>query len=514
MGADCRIHPGEHTLSLLPDQLRFVLEDHPDEVGYEVIGKGNLTFADWGRRSSLVAHWLLDHGLEPGDRVSLLLEAEDALHHFAAYVGVHKAGGVNVPTNPRLAEAEVVALMRHAEPRILVCSPALAPLAAKVQPQVPSLTHVLVAGDATDGAAGWDEVLGADDADVQVDVGEDGIADIIYTSGTTGLPKGVLVRHRTALQMPVYKPDWHGKHWFHASPLFTFAGLAFTYVPMQLGMTGVYLPRFDADVFCDLAEKGHIQMAFLVPAMVQLILARPDVDELDLSRIEMVSVGSAPIAPASLQRLNQLVTNGTVANGFAMTESGAAQVVLTGDEIERKPGSVGKPMPPTEVRVVDEAGNDLPVGAVGEILLRNPGKEREYYRQPEETGRAWRDGWLHTGDLGHLDEDGYLFISGRMKDVIIRGGNNIHAADVEAVLFEHDGVAEAAVVGVPHDVLGEDVGAVIVVKPGASVTAEELAAFCKERLASYKVPRHWRFAESLPRNATGKVLKREVRESF
>ena len=193
-----------------------------------------------------------------------------------------------------------------------------------------------------------------------------------------------------------------------------------------------------------------------------------------------------------------------------MTEAGPAYCAMPKDEAERRVGSVGRPLAPTEFRVVDDDGYTLAPREVGELLIRNPGREREYYMDPDATAQTWNDGWLRSGDLAFLDEDGYLYIVGRKKDVIIRGGNNIHAADVESVLFEHPAVQEAAVAGIPHDVLGEDVAAWVVLREGSPTDADELRAFCAERLADYKVPRRISIVDELPRNATGKVLKQEL----
>lgn len=501
-------------MTVLPDQLRCLVEDHPDEVAYRVVGNGELTFRQWDAGASRLAHGLIDGGLERGDRVALAIGPADALRFLVAYVAVHKAGGVNVPINTDFAAGEVARLLHHADPRVVVVSASLAERAVDLTAAAPGVELVVSTGVPTPGALAWQEVLVDEATDVQADIGEDDVADIIYTSGTTGAPKGVVSRHRNATAMPIGKPFWNGLHWFHASPLASIAGVTFVYVPMQLGMRTVYLPRFDPATFLDLAERGRVQTAFLVPAMVELLLAHPDVAARDLSQIQMVTVGSAPAAPARLLRLDDLLTNGAVVHSFALTESGSAHVVLPASELRNRPGSVGLPIPPTEVKVVDEGGAELTPGEVGEILLRNPGKEREYYRDPEATRRAWRGGWLHTGDLGWRDVDGYLYVAGRKKDIIIRGGQNVSAADVEMVLRDHPDIVEAVVVGLPHEVLGEEVAAVIVTRPDAKVTGEDLRDWCAGRLARYKVPRYLEFRPTLPRNPAGKVLKGHLRASL
>jgi acyl-CoA synthetase (AMP-forming)/AMP-acid ligase II len=199
-----------------------------------------------------------------------------------------------------------------------------------------------------------------------------------------------------------------------------------------------------------------------------------------------------------------------VSNSWGMTEAGPAFCFMPPEEQAKRIGSVGKAIKPTEFKIVDEDGNELPSRDIGELIVRNPGREREYFNDDDATASTWRDGWLHSGDLAYLDEDGFLYIVGRQKDVIIRGGNNVHATDVESVLYEHPAVREAAVAGVPHAVLGEDIGAWVVLVDGATAGEDELRAFCADRLSDYKVPRAWTFLDELPRNATGKVLKREL----
>jgi acyl-CoA synthetase (AMP-forming)/AMP-acid ligase II len=305
-------------------------------------------------------------------------------------------------------------------------------------------------------------------------------------------------------------PRWTGSGWLHASPMFTFAGIASTYNPMKLGLRLLYQPRFDVDEWFDVVEQRRPGATFLVPAMAELLIASPRFDAADLSSITMCPIGSAPVSPATLQRLQAKLPNAIVSNSWGMTEAGPAFCFMPPEEQARRIGSVGKPMPPTEFRIVDPQGAAVPAGEVGELIVRNPGREREYFDDDDATARTWRDGWLHSGDLASLDEDGFLYIVGRQKDVIIRGGNNVHAADVESVLYEHSAVQEAAVAGVPHPVLGEDIGAWVVVAPGASLDADGLTAFCAHRLADYKVPRRFTFLDELPRNATGKVVKHEL----
>jgi acyl-CoA synthetase (AMP-forming)/AMP-acid ligase II len=503
---------------LLTDQLRLMAEHFPCKVGYKNLDRNEtLTFADWEGRSNQLARGLTSAGVARGDRVSIFIVADEVLEWLIAYAAIHKAGAVAVPTSTRLVARELEYVLGHAEAVAAFVSERLLPVLDEARPRLPVLRLVATppmpaapATPAAPAAPGWSGLVDADASAYQVPVGGDDMAEIMYTSGTTGRPKGVVVRHRNAALIPNGLPEWTGLGWLHASPLFTFAGIASVYNPMKLGLSGLFLPKFDAGRWLEVVEQERPTAVFLVPAMAQLLLAHPGFDTADLSSIRLCSLGSAPLAPETQWRLQARMPDATVSNGYGMTEAGPAYCALPKEEASRRVGSVGKPLPPVEFSIVGDDGQTLPARGVGELVIRMPGREREYYKDPEATAQTWHPDGLHTGDLAYLDEDGYLYIVGRKKDMIIRGGNNIHAADVEAVLFEHPAVQEAAVAGIPHPVLGEDVAAWVVLRPGGTVTADELRSFCATRIADYKVPRRITFATELPRNATGKVMKSDL----
>ena len=441
-----------------------------------------------------------------------------------AYAAIHRAGGVAVPLNPRLAPAEVGHMLGHAGAVGVLADEGRVDQDRSLGGAggaVPSLTLVVDAtpdpGAPREGGRGpvrvdsWEEVSSPDASALQVPRDDHDLADILYTSGTTGRPKGVAVRHVNASLVPPMAPSWSGGAWLHASPMFTFAGLAFVYNPMKLGLRGIYMPKFDAGRWLEVVDAERPVAVFLVPAMTHLLLDHPAFADADLSSIQICAIGSAPLAPFVVEALQDKMPEAMVNNNYGMTEAGSVYCITPKGEARRRPGSVGRPVPPAEVRIVDGAGDGLPVGEVGEVRLKIPGRTREYFGDPEATAETWVDGWLVTGDLGKVDEDGYLYIVGRSKDVIIRGGNNIHATDVEHVILSHPDVVEAAVVGAPHPVLGEDVVGFVVLRPGVPPDLEALRAFCLTQLADYKVPRQWHVVDELPRNATGKVVKPELR---
>jgi acyl-CoA synthetase (AMP-forming)/AMP-acid ligase II len=501
---------------LMDEHLGRMAEQFPDETAFAVVDVGAMTFAEWDGAANGMARRLLEEGLEPGGRVGIHLRPELALRWLVSYSAAHRAGGVAVPMNPRLAPAEVGHVLAHSGATAVVTDGDLveADLAAADGRLVALVDAGAAAGPGSvsgTSVLGWSEVTGGDRSPFQAPRQSDDLADILYTSGTTGRPKGVAVRHSNGSMIGAVDPNWTGGGWVHASPLFTFAGIALVYTPMKLGLQVVYQPRFDAGRWLEVVQAERPVAVFLVPAMAHLLIDHPGFDEADLSSVTMCSVGSAPLAPYVLERLQAKMPDALVSNNYGMTEAGSAYCIMPQGEAVKRPGSVGQIAPPAVVQIVDEHDRPLAADEVGEVRLQMPGRHREYYNDPEATAEVWRDGWLVTGDLGKLDADGYLYIVGRSKDVIIRGGNNVHATDVEHALVQHEAVKEVAVVGAPHPVLGEDVVAFVVLHPGAQADGNELRAFGLEHLADYKVPRTFLFVDDLPRNPTGKVVKPELK---
>jgi acyl-CoA synthetase (AMP-forming)/AMP-acid ligase II len=480
--------------------------DHPDAVAWHNLADGSdLTFADWDAQANRLARGLGERGLAPGERVVIGVGPDEPFPWLIAYTAVHRAGAVAVPVNTRLAGAELRRILDHAEPTVVLASASTdageswTDLVADAR----GLRVLATTGDDRD----WSALLHADATPLPPPPGDE-TSDIMYTSGTTGSAKAVVVRHRPP-DPSDRRPQWNGLGFVTASPFSTTSGALLIHGPMRGGLSGWYLPRFDAGQWLTLIEDRRPMVAFIVPAMAQLIVAHPRFADVDFSGLAALTIGGAPVARATLQRLGERMPRTDVLVGYGLTEFGAVTRSPSGDH-GRHRGSAGRPLPGVEIRVVDDEGNALAPGQVGEITVRGTEPARRYFEEEVATGQTWRGGWLCSGDLGYLDEDRFLWITGRIKDLIIRGGHNIVPGEVEEALFAHPAVVEAAVAGIPHDVLGEDVGAWVVMQDGSGVDATDLRAFLLERLADYKVPRSLQVVDRLPRNAAGKVVAHEL----
>jgi acyl-CoA synthetase (AMP-forming)/AMP-acid ligase II len=488
-------------LELVPDILSRQAQRRPDQVAVALDGGASLTFGQWEAGANALARTLLDRSVLPGDRVGLLVSNDDVIEFVQAWLAIHKAGGVAVPLNPRLTAHELEALCVDCDPRLIVTGRELSAPAGR-----PALTWAQIVEAAAHG----------DTDPIQVARSADDLADILYTSGTTGLPKGVACTHASVAWSGGggMEAAFAGASFLHAIPLCTFAGThAMTLIPLRSGMTSHVMRRFDAARFIELLAAHQVRVTYAVPSMLLLMLERPELTASDLSALRLLMYGTAPMPAPAIVRLSEALPTTMLLNLYGLTEGGGAVCMLPPHEAKSRPGSLGKPMPPTEARIVDD-----------EIQLKPPVAGRSYFggvAAGEES--PWtEDGWLKTGDLGRIDDDGYLYLVDRKKDLIIRGGFNVSAPEVEAALVAHPDVVDAAVVGVPHSVLGEDTLALVVLREGvlregvlrdgAAATAAELETFLRERLADFKVPRTYHFRTDLPRNALGKVLKRVLRE--
>jgi acyl-CoA synthetase (AMP-forming)/AMP-acid ligase II len=467
----------------IPEELAERADRFGERVAIDVDGVGQLTYRQWEQRANAAARGMAANGVVKGDRVGLLMPTADAIEFAIGYVAAHRAGAAAVPINPRYARREIDHIVADCSPRL-----------------------VLEAGAVRDLEAAGDP------SPLAVDVGDDDIADIFYTSGTSGVPKGVVSTHANAAHHSL-KPMEAGGVFQHSMPLATFTGVhGALLTPMRLGVTSIVQPGFDTTRFAELIEEQRSNYVLMVPTQILLLLEAGTLAEHDTSSVLAVMFGGAPTPPAAVEALGDAFPNAVLINGYGLTEGGASVCALPPGEARRRPGSVGKPMPGAEVRVVDDEGCDVPGGDVGEIVLKVPTGERRYWGDEEATSKVWRNGWVYTGDLGRIDEDGYLYVVDRKKDMILRGGYNIYCVEVEDGLHEHPDVVEAAAVGVPHRVLGQDVCAVVRLRPGATpLTVESVRAFLGDRLADYKLPRRVEMrTEPLPRTGMGKIDKKAL----
>ncbi|MEW6777435.1 MAG: class I adenylate-forming enzyme family protein [Bdellovibrionota bacterium] len=500
--------------TIVTDLLKEQAEKNSDRLAAIVDGIGEITYGAWEKAASRLGRKLAALGIQKGDRVGLLFSNREAIAFMVGYFAIHKAGGVAVPINTRLSAKEIAYILSHSEAKGVLSEPEAAQKVIPLQKDLIALSFIVVKGEQA-GDRMWEKLLrDGDDSYFQVPQAKDDLCDILYTSGTTGFPKGVACSHENVVGLGGgggLDKLFAGQSFIHAVPLFTFAGThAMMMIPLRAGMTSVIQPKFDAGRYLELIAKHKVALTYAVPSMLLLLLDHPDAGKHDYSSLKMIMYGTAPMPPEGVKRLGKLF-RAMLLNIYGLTEGGGAACSLPPHEAQKRPDSIGKPLPPTEVKIVKEDGFKAAPREVGEIFLRSSSR-RKYFKNEKATSETWtEDGWLKTGDLGYLDDDGFLYIAGRNKDMIIRGGFNVYPIEIEAALHEHPAVQEAAVVGVPHKVLGEDVKAFVVVKPGYSLTADELLSYCTENLADYKCPRQIEFLKELPRNALGKVLKRVLR---
>ena len=509
------------------DQLARHARTAPDVAALRFDGVGR-SYRELDERVGRLAGALRARGVRAGDRVAVLgLNSPEVVECYLASV---RLGAVGVPLNFRLTAAELGYQLADSGAVAVLVDAALAPVASAAREQAPGVRTCLVIG-AGDDARGPRISTGEDyeSALAEATPAPGGIVDeqapafIMYTSGTTGRPKGAVLTHHNLL-LHAFSSSTHlgvaaeDRVALSGAPLFHIAGLSGYLMTLLPGGTSVITRsgRFDPEATVRLLAEERVTNCFFVPSQWQALCRAlhtvPGLADLDLSALRRISWGAAPASTALLRTIIETFPGAEVLTAFGQTECSPVTCYLRGEDSVRKIGSVGTPMLNVEVRVVDEDMNDVPRGGVGEIVYRGPMVMKEYWNAPEATAEAFAGGWFHSGDLVRQDEDGYFYVVDRKKDMIISGGENIYCAEVEDVLAGHPGVAEVALIGVPHPRWGETPLAVVVpTDPGNPPDAGELERYARERLAGYKCPRQVTVIPALPRNASGKVLKTQLR---
>jgi fatty-acyl-CoA synthase len=466
-------------------------------------------------RVTRLGNVLVERGVQPGDRVAVL--GSNRIEVVESWLAVLRVGGIAVPVNFRLVADEIAYVLRDSGSRLVITDAELAPAVEQARGAAPDVLAVVTYGDEYER-----QIAHASAAYTELPVPDSAPAYIMYTSGTTGFPKGAVLTHRNLYlhafcSMATLGTTGDDRVWMSAAPLFHIAGLSGMLPVLITGGKVVVPPSGGFDPVATvrtLVDEG-VTSCFMVPAQWQAICAVPDLAAHDLSRLRRISWGAAPASTTLLRTLIESFPQAEVCTAFGQTECSPVTTNLRGEDAIGKIGSVGTPMVGVEVRVVDDDMNDVPQGEVGEIVYRSPMVMKEYWNKPAETAEAFRGGWFHSGDLVRQDEDGYLYVVDRKKDMIISGGENIYCAEVENVLAAHPKIAEVALIGVPDPRWGETPLAVVAPRdPDDPPTEADMDAFCREHLAAYKRPRRLQIVEALPRNPSGKVVKGVLRERF
>jgi fatty-acyl-CoA synthase len=489
----------------------------PDKVLMLFEGEAT-TYAEMARRVAMLAGGLGGLTVGPGDVVAIL--SYNCAEFLEALFAANHLGAIAMPINWRLAAPEVRYILEHSGARALICDAAHLPLADEASAGLDD-GPVRISTAPVD-APGWRSLadLRRDaegvDPPVAVAAAGDDVHRLMYTSGTTGRPKGVMLTHANL----AWKNLAHLVEFGFTSadlglacgPLYHVGALDLTTTSLiAAGATTIVHRVFDAAAVVDEVERSRVTAVWLAPAMVNAIMSLPDIEQRDLSSIRVVINGGEKMPIPLIERIQRVFPSAWFADAYGMTETVSGDTFLDHASIITKLGSVGRPCLYLELQLWDEDGHSVPAGEQGEIVMRGPKVFKGYWRDEEATAAAFTGGWFHTGDIGVRDEDGYLFIVDRLKDMIVSGGENIASSEIERVLYEHDSVLEAAVVGRPDARWGEVPVAFVALRPGADATPDALIGHCREQLARFKVPKDVTFVEALPRNPSGKVLKRELR---
>src|SRR5438477_2933297 len=507
----------------LADMVRDRAKNRGDALAFEFEGR-QTSFAEFDVKTNRVANALIALGITPGQRIAYLGKNSDI--YFELLMGAMKANVVMAPVNWRLAGPEIAFIVEDCGAPVLFVGPEFTGQIDKIRSQLPHVRTFIATEGAAPGWLNYTEWRDAQsDSDPNVPIDRHDIAIQLYTSGTTGKPKGAMLSHANFLNLVETgrdeKPDWN--KWTEddvslvAMPIFHIGGSGWGVMGLYHGAKGVIAREFDPTRILDFFEQSGITKLFMVPAAMQFVVRQPRARQVDFSRLKYMLYGASPIPAALLKECIDVFKCGFV-QLYGMTETTGTIVALPPEDhvegLERM-RSAGRALPGIELAILDHDGNQLPPRQVGEIATRSGSNMAGYWNLPEATARTLgSDGWLRTGDAGYMDEDGYLYIHDRIKDMVISGGENIYPAEVESAICDHPDVAEAAVIGIPEDKWGEAVKAIVVRKPGKTASATDIINFTRTRIAGYKTPKSVDFLEALPRNPSGKILRRQLREPY
>lgn len=507
----------------LTQGLHRALQQRPDAIA-TVFGERRVSFRHFVERIARMAGALRARGVKAGDRIAIL--ALNADRYAESFFAAWWLGAIANPVNTRWSVAEIVYSLNDCECSVLIVDDAFLKSVGAICEEARALRTVIHFGElqTPEGALSYEQILQAAEPveDLRAAYGE--LAVICYTGGTTGSPKGVMLTHGNLWSSAIARiaeahvgPDSVA---LQVAPMFHVAGLGGLVTQTIVGGTNVFLPSFQAEATLACIERNKVTNVVLVPTMIQMLLDHPSFREYRLDSLQRIIYGASPISAALLDRALEALPGVDFMQSYGMTEA-APVVAMNPPENHtaeaRKRGKLraaGKAALSVEICIVDAMGKEVPRHTVGEVTVRGPNVMQGYWNKPKETAVALRDGWLYTGDGAYMDDDGYIFVVDRMKDMIISGGENIYSAEVENAIGRHPAVATCAVIGIPSEEWGESVHAVIVLKPGMSAGFDEIREHCRKLIAGYKCPKSAQFEQALPLSAAGKVLKTALREPF
>ena len=515
---------------LLTKSLLYTAKNYPEQLAV-VDGHHRYTYKELEGRTAKLKESLKKFGVKKGDRVALLLLND--FRYLELIYGITALGAIAVPLNTRFSLEENAFVLNDAGVEVLYVNKEFLPLVDELKKRASGVQHVILsedrdapelAGHAT--VLSYEAVLDEESVEALVydDVQEDDVAGLFYTGGTTGRSKGVMLTHKNllanALHVALNFEYQASDIYLHTAPMFHLADQASTFAVTLTGGTHTVVRQFAPKAVLQVIEKEQVTAVMLVPTMVNMLLHSADFDHYDTTSLRLILYGASPMSTELLKKTMTMLPTTRLIQAYGMTEASPILTLLNWrdhilngtKEEEKRLASCGKPVQFIEMKVVDEEGNEVPVGHVGEFIARGPNLMKGYWNLPEETSKALRDGWYFTGDMGYKEADGFYYVVDRAKDMIISGGENVYSVEVEQALSTHPAVLECAVFGAPHEQWGEVVLAAVVLKQDMDASAEEILAFIRPKISNYKLPKSIEFLAELPKSGAGKILKRVIRE--